>query len=84
MKEIPVFDTIEKESDWWDEQDLTAFFEEDEISLELSDAVSRVVPINLSPEAAIQIRRLAQQRGIGSYRLMQSWIIERLEQETAS
>ena len=84
MKEIPVFDTIEKESDWWDEQDLTAFFEGDEISLEVSDAVSRVVPIRLSPEAAIQIRRVAQQRGIGSYRLMQSWIIERLEQETAS
>jgi len=84
MKEIPVFDTIEKESDWWDEQELTAFFEGDEISLEVSDAVSRVVPIRLSPEAAIQIRQLAQQRGIGSYSLIQSWIIERLEQETAS
>lgn len=82
-RSIPTFETIEAESDFWDEQDLTEFFEGEEIPIEASDTMRGVVWLRFSEKILSQIRQLAKQRGVGYQSLMQTWIVERLKEKNS-
>jgi hypothetical protein len=81
---IPAFDSLEEEAAWWDAHDA------DEVWDELEPVKANVSPKFLSepamsirlPEIVLeQLRRRADEKGVGPTTLARMWLLERLEQE---
>ena len=78
MSRIPATDSIEELARFWDSHDLTDF--EDELE-EVSEAVSvhpTAVPVLLTPEERIALRRIAASQGVAEATLIHDWVKEKL------
>lgn len=82
-KELPQFRTVEEESDFWDEQDLTDFMTGPQLRITSRHAARGVLPVRLSPTEVRRVRALARQKHMGVATLLSSWITERLRHEKA-
>lgn len=83
-KSIPNFETLEDESDFWDKQELTEFFKGEELSVETTNTMRGVVLLRFSERILSEIRQLAKQYGVGYQNLIQTWVLERLKEESSA
>ena len=77
------FTSVEAESDFWDEQDLTDWMVGPQLRITTTQRAKGILPVRLSPAAVKRIRALAREQRVGISTLLSSWIEERLEQQTA-
>ncbi|MCA9416885.1 MAG: hypothetical protein KC917_11460 [Candidatus Omnitrophica bacterium] len=80
MNKIPQSDSIEELARFWDTHDLTEF--EDELQ-EVSERVFQsktepVIRLQLSPDQASILHRLAESRGVDDGTLVREWVEEKL------
>ena len=92
-RQIPHFDSLEEESEFWDNVDTTDFIDWNEPPIELvfggrmAERVAEIErqkkSISMRMEVGMlnRLRRIARRRSIGYQTLMRMWIAERLEQE---
>ena len=80
-KKLPNSDSIEELASFWDTHDLTDF--ENELE-EVTEPVfvrgkGKTMEIELQPDEAHRIRRIAQSKGVKDTTLLRRWILERLQ-----
>ena len=73
--------TVEQESDFWDDQELTDHMTGPQIRITAKHAARGVLPVRLPEEQLRKVQQLARERHIGVGRLLSGWISERLSQE---
>lgn len=76
---IPRTDSIQELAHFWDTHDLTDF--ENELE-EVGEPVFErqiVIPVHLEPEESELVKELAKSRGISDVKLIQEWVVERIE-----
>jgi predicted DNA binding CopG/RHH family protein len=80
--QIPNFQTIEEEAEFWDTHSITDFLDEME---EVTDAkfvrarLKKGVTIRLDEDKLADLRQEAKSRGISAAALARIWILERLQ-----
>lgn len=83
-KRIPEFKTEEEERDFWQTHDTTEYVEDME---DVTSEVEVVRPkkqhtsLRMDQTMMSEIRKLAEEKGMGYQTLMRSWIYERLAEE---
>lgn len=84
-REIPHFDSVEEESDFWDSVDLTDFIDPDEPPVEftIGERLASSISLRLDPPMLEALKKLAQKRRIGYQTMMRMWVAERLQEELA-
>ena len=90
-KQIPHFESLEEESDFWDTADLTDYIDPDEPPIEvrfvgqmaerLKERLEKSISLRLDEPMLTDLKRLARKRRIGYQTMMRMWVAERLEQE---
>jgi predicted DNA binding CopG/RHH family protein len=84
---LPILNTEQEESDFWDTHDSTDYFDDtEEVDVTFIDVRPRMEQISLRlPSSAIaSLKFLANRKGIGYQTLIRMWVMERLEQEIAA
>jgi predicted DNA binding CopG/RHH family protein len=77
---------VQEEAEWWDTHDITDYLDELKpvqvlFAKNLSGQVlSRGITIRFDDESLAELRRRAQEKGIGPTTLARMWILERLKQ----
>jgi hypothetical protein len=86
VSRIPEFASVQEEAEWWDTHDITDYLDELKpvqvlFAKNLSGQVlSRGITIRFDDESLAELRRRAQEKGIGPTTLARMWILERLKQ----
>ncbi len=84
-KQIPEFGSVEEESDFWDEADLTDYIDPDEppIEVEIGGRLANSISLRMDDGMLDALKKLAKKRSMGYQTLMRMWVAERLEKELA-
>lgn len=84
-KKIPHFNSLEEESDFWDEADLTDYIDPDEppVNIEYTGPPRMTLSLRFDEEVIERLRAFARRNDKGFQTLMTEWVVERLEQELA-
>ena len=84
-KQIPKFKSLEEESDFWDEADLTDYIDPNEppVEVEFGGRLGNSISLRIDDAMLDALKRLAQKRRIGYQTMMRMWVAERLHQELA-
>jgi hypothetical protein len=81
---IPAFHSVEEEAEFWDTHDTTDYEDEfGEGTLKISPEFRHVFQLPFEGRDFSQVSAYAQKRGIPLSTLLQIWIRERLQAETA-
>lgn len=84
-KQIPQFADRESEAAFWDSHDFADYWDAlQPVSVTVGDGLYQSVRIPLDAVALNQIWQLARTHGVSPDTLVQSWILERLEQSAAN
>lgn len=82
---IPKFADREDEAAFWDSHDFADYWDAlQPVSVTAGDGLYQSVRISLDATALNQIWQLARTHGVSPDTLVQSWILERLEQSAAT
>jgi hypothetical protein len=71
-------DSIQELAQFWDSHDLTEFEDEMEEVTEPVFEPATVIPLNLQPDEAEAVRRIAEAKGIADDELIREWIREKI------
>jgi hypothetical protein len=85
-REMPVFDSIEDEAEFWDTHSTTEYEDEWEpVDVEFSPDLKHLwlIEFTLDIETADQLKRIARQQGGTTSELARSWLLETLAQKRA-
>ena len=77
-------DSIQELADFWDKNDLTDFDDELEEVDEPVFARQTIVSVRLEPEESQIVEALAKSRGISQVKLIQQWVVERIQASSGS
>ena len=78
---LPEFATIEEEAEFWDTHDITDYLGElKPVEVRFARHLSEGITIRLDPEAAVELRDIAEELGVGPTALMRMWVMERLNE----
>ena len=79
-KKIPEFKSLEEFQDFWDEHDLTEFWDKlKEVSIKVDLKRSRNL-VTIDPEILKRIRKTAAQKGLKTESLINIWLQEKILQ----
>lgn len=83
--QVPQFADREDEAAFWDRHDFADYWDAlQPVSVTASNNLSPTLCIPLDTAALTQIQQLARAAGVSLDTLVQSWILERLEQSAAT
>ena len=78
-RRIPTFANREEEAAFWDNHDLSDYWDElKPVKLKVAKNLSKGITIRFDAETLKELRRLAQEKGVGPSTLARMWILERL------
>lgn len=83
-RRIPEFSSREEEAEWWDTHDITDYLDDlQPVKVKFARNLSRGhgVNVRLDPTTDWQLRRIADEKGLGPTTLVRMWVKERLKQE---
>jgi predicted DNA binding CopG/RHH family protein len=86
MSKLPTFATEQEEAEFWDSHDSTEFLEETEaVESRFVDQrpQKKQITIRLDPSAIEQIKKVANNKGIGYQTLIRMWVMEQLQKASA-
>ncbi len=82
-KSVLAFKSVEEEAAYWDTHSVADHWESaTPVRLRVAKNLSEGVTIRFDPETLAEIRRFADERGIGPSTLLRMWVRERLMVET--
>lgn len=82
QKQIPDFESIEEEAEFWDTHDFTDYEHELEpVEFEIAKPLKAtwMLSIRLDKETFDALREIAKAKGLGASTLARMWILEELE-----
>ena len=78
---IPKFKSYKEEAGWWDTHDITEIEGLEPVEEEVFiKPKKQVVSIRLEGRLVEQLKRIAQEKGIGHTTLVRMWVIEKLKE----
>lgn len=86
MAKLPTFASEQEEAEFWDTHDSTEFLAETEpVEMRFVDRrpVKQQISIRLEPAAIVEIKKVANGKGIGYQTLIRMWVMEQLQKATA-
>ena len=79
---IPEFKSREEEAEFWDTHDTTDFEDEFKpVKVRFAKKLSEGLHIRLDAASSVELRSIAQEKGIGPTTLARMWILEHLKHE---
>ena len=76
---IPEFAGVQEEAEWWDSHDITDYLDElKPVKVRFTQNLSEGITIRFDEQTLGELRRRAQEKGIGPTTLARMWILERL------
>ena len=87
-KELPKFSSEKELAEWIDSHDTSAYIDDlevvaEEIPIRRTPLVNETLGLLLNPNELDAIKRVAERKGISYRTLIQTWLIEKLQQEGA-
>ena len=79
LKHLPKTDSIEELAKFWDSHDLTEFGDELQEMTEPVFERDTTFTLRLQPSQAAAVRRAAESKGFGEAKLIETWVIEKIE-----
>lgn len=77
---IPEFASVEEEAEWWDMHDFTDYLDElKPVKVRFAKNLSEGITIRFDEETLGELRRQAQEKGIGPTTLVRMWVLDRLK-----
>ena len=79
MKQLPKTDSIDELAKFWDSHDVTDFDDQLEEVSETVFETDTTFAVQLDPEKADAVRKLADSKGFPPAKLIQLWVDERID-----
>jgi len=85
MKKIPKFKTEKEEADFWAKHDSTDYLPETkEVKVKFTRPKKKLVSLRLDEKTIKELKKLANDKGIGYLELIRMWVIENLRRTKAA
>ncbi len=85
MKKIPKFKTEKEEADFWTTHDSTDYLSETkEVKVKFLRPNKKLVSLRLEEKTIRELKKIAENKGIGYLQLVRMWVLENLNKMKAA
>lgn len=85
MKKIPKFKTEKEEADFWAKHDSSDYLNETkEVTVKFIRPKKKLVSLRLNEKTIEELKKIAENKGIGYLQLIRMWVLENLNKNKAA